>query len=192
MDAAVNAQMCQANYWSRYSMLTRITKVFLVAGVGLYLLLVVFNNITDYASNYTFLQHVMAMDTTLPRNAGMWRAIHGPWIYHAFYVSIIAWEATCCGLTLRGAWSLWRHRGGGASEFNRAKGIAVGGLALNMLQWLVAFLAVGGEWFLMWQSRTWNANDTAGRMFIVVGIVLLFVNAADEELSMQRRPTTTA
>jgi len=39
---------------------------------------------------------------------------------------------------------------------------------------------VGGEWFLMWQSQTWNGNDAAGRMFVVVGVTLLFVNAPDD------------
>jgi predicted small integral membrane protein len=32
----------------------------------------------------------------------------------------------------------------------------------------------------MWQSRTWNGSDVAGRMFLVVGVTLLFVNAPDE------------
>jgi predicted small integral membrane protein len=173
-------------------MLTRVAKIFLVAGVGLYLFLVVFNNLTDYGSNYAVVQHVMAMDTTFPGNAGMWRAMHRTWMYHAFYVSIIVWEVIACGFMLYGVWRLWRFRSSEAAAFNHAKGFAIGGLALNMLQWLAAFLAVGGEWFLMWQSRTWNANDTAGRMFVVVGIILLFVNSADEELSADRGPTTAA
>jgi predicted small integral membrane protein len=41
--------------------------------------------------------------------------------------------------------------------------------------WLLAFLAVGGEWFLMWQSTTWNGQAAAFRMFTVLGIVLLIV-----------------
>ena len=41
--------------------------------------------------------------------------------------------------------------------------------------WLVAFLSVGGEWFLMWQSKVANGQTTAFRMFTVVGIVLLLV-----------------
>jgi predicted small integral membrane protein len=44
-----------------------------------------------------------------------------------------------------------------------------------MLMWLVGFLSVGGEWFLMWQSRTWNGQDTAFRMFAVEGLVLLIL-----------------
>lgn len=164
-------------------MLTRLTKVLLITGVALYLFFVVFNNVTDYGSNFAFVQHVMSMDTTFPGNAGMWRAITTPWMHHAFYVSIIAWEMASCGLLLYGAWRMWGARRRSAVEFNRAKRFAVTGLILNMLQWLVAFLAVGGEWFLMWQSTTWNAHDTAGRMFMVAGITLLFVNAPEDDVS---------
>ena len=48
-------------------------------------------------------------------------------------------------------------------------------LTLSMLMWLVAFLSVGGEWFLMWQSHAWNGQEAAFRMFAVVGIVLLIL-----------------
>ena len=44
-----------------------------------------------------------------------------------------------------------------------------------MLMWLVAFLAIGGEWFLMWQSHDWNGQASAFRMFTVVGLVLLIL-----------------
>ena len=57
-------------------MLTRVAKILLVATIGLYLSIVLLNNLTDYGSNYLVVQHVMAMDTTFPANAGMWRAIH--------------------------------------------------------------------------------------------------------------------
>jgi len=68
-----------------------------------------------------------------------------------------------------------------ASAFNAAKGAAVLGLALSMSMWLVAFLDVGGEWFLMWQSHTWNGQEAAFRMFAVVGVVLLILLQPDAE-----------
>ena len=161
-------------------MIVRLAKTLLTAGIALYLALVVFNNLTDYGSNHAFVQHVLAMDTTFPGNAGMWRAMRAPWVVHAFYVSIILWEAVACVVIAAGAKQMWDARTAPAATFARAKRLAIAGLALNMLQWIVAFMAVGGEWFLMWQSRTWNGNDVAGRMFLVVGVTLLFVNAPDE------------
>jgi predicted small integral membrane protein len=50
-----------------------------------------------------------------------------------------------------------------------------------MLMWLVAFLSVGAEWFLMWQSHTWNGQEAAFRMFTVVGIVLLILLQPETE-----------
>ena len=46
---------------------------------------------------------------------------------------------------------------------------------------LVAFLSVGGEWFLMRQSKTWNGQDAAFRMFMVVGLVLLLIALPDAD-----------
>jgi predicted small integral membrane protein len=59
--------------------------------------------------------------------------------------------------------------------------VAIIGLTAALLQWLVAFLSVGGEWFLMWQSKNWNGQDAAFRMFAVIGIVLLFLVQSDRE-----------
>ncbi|MGB8800917.1 MAG: DUF2165 family protein, partial [Candidatus Acidiferrales bacterium] len=58
---------------------------------------------------------------------------------------------------------------------------SIAGLTLALLMWLVAFLTVGGEWFLMWQSRTWNGQEVAVRMFLVMGIVLLLLVMPDTE-----------
>ena len=66
-------------------------------------------------------------------------------------------------------------------EFHQAKRTAIAGLALGLAMWLVAFLSVGGEWFLMWQSKTWNGQEAAFRMFTVLGIVLLLVAQPDAE-----------
>src|SRR6185312_4237254 len=110
-----------------------------------------------------------------PGNALMGRALTAPWIHHAFYAGIILWEAGASGLLAWGAWKLWRARGGSPDEFHAAKAAAVAGLTLGALLWLVAFLTVGGEWFAMWQSSTWNGQTAAGRMLDATGIVLIFV-----------------
>jgi predicted small integral membrane protein len=163
--------------------ITRLAKAALTAALGFFLLIVVFNNLTDYGSNYGFVFHVLAMDTTFPGNQLMWRSIHSVPVYHAFYASIILWETAACALLLVGAGKLWAARGASAAVFNRAKHLAVLGLTLNLLQWLVAFITVGGEWFVMWQSKSWNGQEAASRMFMVAGITLLFLNARDEELA---------
>jgi len=44
-----------------------------------------------------------------------------------------------------------------------------------LVTWLVAFLTIGGEWFLMWQSRAWNGQEAAFRMVAAPGMVLLVI-----------------
>jgi predicted small integral membrane protein len=156
-------------------MTLRAAKTVLVFAVALFYAVIVFNNATDYDSNYQFVRHVLMMDTTFPGNRGMWRAMNAPVIHTAFYLSIIAWEAAAMVLCGWGGIRLARAWNASAAEFQRAKQMAVVGLAFGLLQWLVAFLIVGGEWFLMWQSKSWNGQDAAFRMFAVLGIVLLLV-----------------
>jgi predicted small integral membrane protein len=162
-------------------MATRWAKTLLLAGIALFYTLVIFNNLTDFDSNYQFVRHTLTMDTTFPGNRGLWRAIHSPAIHLAFYVSIIAWEIVTGILLWWGVARLLRVRRLPASAFNSAKGVPVAALTLSLSLWLVAFLAVGGEWFLMWQSPTWNGQQAAFRMFAVAGIVLIIVLLPDVE-----------
>jgi predicted small integral membrane protein len=153
----------------------RAAKIALVFGVAIFYTFVVFNNTTDYDSNYQFVRHVLMMDSTFPGNHGMWRAIDAPWVHTAFYVSIIAWEFATMALCWWGGARMLRAFNAHAPEFDRAKSVAVAALTLGLMMWLVAFLSVGGEWFLMWQSKSWNGQDAAFRMFTVIGIVLLLI-----------------
>jgi predicted small integral membrane protein len=160
-------------------MTLRCIKLVLVLGVALFYTLVVFNNLTDYGSNFEFVRHVMTMDTTFPGNRGMWRAMNAPLLHTLFYMSIIAWEIITMLLCWWGGFRLWRALRESPADFHKSKRISLIALALSLLMWLLVFLAVGGEWFLMWQSRTWNGQDAAFRMFTVVGIVLLIVVQTD-------------
>jgi predicted small integral membrane protein len=162
-------------------MITRAAKVLLLAGIALDYLLVVFNNLTDFNTNYQFVRHVLSMDTTFPGNHGMWRALGSTRVQLAFYLGIIAWEVVNAVLLWWGVARLVRAVRLPAAAFNQAKGGAVMALTLSLAMWLVAFLSVGGEWFLMWQSRTWNGQEEAFRMFAVVGLVMLIVLQPDAD-----------
>ncbi len=164
-------------------MTLRAIKSALVFGVAIYYSIVVFNNVTDYNSNYQFVRHVLMMDSTFPGNHGMWHAINSPLWHTAFYVSIIAWEALTMILCWWGGLLMVRALRGTVTAFNRANCVSLIALALSLTMWLVVFLSVGGEWFMMWQSKSWNGQDAAFRMFTVVGIVLLVV--AQPEITEQ-------
>jgi predicted small integral membrane protein len=162
-------------------MTTRASKLLLLAGVAALYTTVVFNNLTDFNSNYEVVRHVVMMDTTFPNNHGMWRALNAPRIQLAFYLCIIAWEIVTMALLWWGIIRLLPALRLPVAAFERAKRIALTALTLSLLMWLVAFLTVGGEWFLMWQSRVWNGQDAAFRNFTVVGIVLLFLLRPETE-----------
>jgi predicted small integral membrane protein len=162
-------------------MLLRLAKISLVASVALFLAIVVLNNLTDYGSNFEFVRHVLNMSTTFPGNKAMWRAIDIPAVHHAFYASIIVWEAAAAAVIALGAKKLWDARSASSAAWQQAKTLAAAGLVLSMLQWFVAFITVGGEWFLMWQSKSWNGQDAAFRMFASLGLILVFLQQRDEE-----------
>lgn len=156
-------------------MTTRISKLLLLAAIALFYTLVVFNNLTDFDSNYQFVRHVLSMDSTFPGNRGMWRAMPSPTMHLVFYITIIAWETVTVILLWWGAVRLLGTLRRPAAEFNAAKRIPIAALTISLLMWLVAFLSVGAEWFLMWQSHTWNGQEAAFRNFAIVGLILLLV-----------------
>lgn len=163
------------------STVIRWSKAALVASVGLFAALVAVNNLVDYQSNFRFVQHVLSMDTTFPDNRLMGRAIVDPTLHHAAYWLIIAVEALTALLCLLGALRLWQARIGPSAEFNRAKGMAVAGLSVGILLWFVGFMVIGGEWFLMWQSDTWNGQEAAFRFIAVLALVLIYLVIEDRE-----------
>jgi predicted small integral membrane protein len=162
---------------SRFSALqpARWSKLLLLAAVGLFFTIVVFNNITDFDSNYQFVRHILSMDSTFPGNKGMWRAIASPLVHQVFYLSIIAWELLSAVLCWWGALALWRTLHAPVEAFERAKRIGIAALTTGMLMWLVAFECVGGEWFLMWQSKGWNGQEAAFRMFMIEAVLLVLL-----------------
>ena len=156
-------------------MILRAAKTSLVFGVAVFYTVLVFNNLTDYDSNYQFVRHVLMMDSTFPGNHGMWRALNSPAWHTAFYLAIIAWEVLTMVLCWWGGARLAKAFRGTTVEFREAATVAIAALTSSLLMWLIAFLSVGGEWFLMWQSKAWNGQEAAFRMFTVVGIVLLLL-----------------
>jgi predicted small integral membrane protein len=162
-------------------MVTRIAKLLLLASIALLYTLIVFDNLTDFDSNYQVVRHVIMMDSTFPGNHGMWRAVHQPIVHLTFYLSIIAWEIVTTVLLWWGVTVLFRIVRSSSSTFNAAKRIPVAALTLSLLMWVVAFLTVGANWFLMWQSRMWNGQPVAVEMFVVVGIVLLILLQPETE-----------
>jgi predicted small integral membrane protein len=162
-------------------MIQRLSKCLLLSSVAFIYTLIVFNNLTDYNSNYQFVHHVLAMDTTFPGNQGMWRAITNTSVQTGFYWMIIAWEIVTCLLCWLAFVRLITKLYAPATVFAARKELAIAALTFGLLQWFLAFLCIGAEWFLMWQSPTWNGQEAAFRMFVCLLLVLLYVSLPDPD-----------
>lgn len=160
----------------------RLSKISFVAAIAFLASLVAFGNITDYQSNFTFVQHVLMMDTVFPQSSITYRAIESPLLHHAGYILIIALEVLTAVLCWIGVARLLFAAKGEARHFNRAKSVAVIGLSLGFLTWQVGFMSIGGEWFGMWMSGTWNGIASAHRFFITIIAVLIYLALPDGEL----------
>ncbi|WP_330339315.1 DUF2165 domain-containing protein [Streptomyces sp. NBC_00557] len=151
---------------------TRNSGLTLAAGVltgilALYIALVALGNITDFGTNQQFVRHVLAMDTTFRDPDLMGRAITSTGLQDTAYVAIIVWE-TVAALVLIGGTVLWAWR-----KDDLARRISTYGLLMLLLLFGAGFIAIGGEWFAMWQSKTWNGLDAATRVFLLSGVALI-------------------
>ncbi|MEU9101062.1 DUF2165 domain-containing protein [Streptomyces sp. NPDC048361] len=157
----------------------------LTAMVALYMALVAFGNITDFDTNRQFVRHVLAMDTTFKGPDLMWRAITSPTLQDIAYVLIIAWETVAALVLVAGAVA-WVAALRGRAGLGRPRWLSTVGLLMVLLLFGAGFIAVGGEWFAMWQSKSWNGLDAATRNFTVAGIVLVLVHLPGANSSTTR------
>jgi predicted small integral membrane protein len=150
------------------------SKIVFMASVCLWAGLVGINNVIDYRANFQFVQHVLEMDTTFPGSPLLGRSLRWGPLQHAAYLGISAVELLVTLLSAIAVFRLLAAKGD-PERFSRAKAVGVVALALGVLLWLAGFEAIGGEYFLMWQSHTWNGQQAAFRfaVFCVLGLVFL-------------------
>ncbi|MEU7136187.1 DUF2165 domain-containing protein [Streptomyces sp. NPDC046261] len=148
----------------------------LTATMAVYITLVAFGNITDFGTNQEYVRHVLAMDTTFQDEDLMWRAVTDRTLQDAVYVLIIIWEVLAA-FVLVAATLLWvrglTRSGYGWAPARRATTL---GLLMVMLLFGLGFIAIGGEWFAMWQSAKWNGLQAAIRTFTLAGFVLVLIH----------------
>ena len=162
-------------------MMFRYSKILFVAAIALFASLVAFGNITDYGSNFAFVQHVLLMDTIFPTATIKYRALDSVFLHHAGYIVIIALEALTAILCWIGAYRLLKAAKAPARDFNRSKCMAAAGLTLGFLVWQVGFMSIGGEWFGMWMSQQWNGVPDAFRFFMTIAVVLIYLALPDSD-----------
>jgi len=160
---------------------TRLAKIATIAALAAFALVIAYDNVVDYGSNYEFVKHVLSMDTTFAGNALKHRAITDEKISTAAYALIIAAEWLTGLLLAIGAIVLLRSLRAPAEAFNRAKTWAVAGLTIGFGLWFFGFLVIAGEYFAMWQSQVWNGQESAFHVSATILIALVLVSLPDGE-----------
>ena len=160
--------------------LFRVAKTISVAAIALMSLLVVIGNTTDYLTNYQFVKHVMKMDTIFPGSQIYYRHIDNTFLFHAAYIIIIAMEAAMAFCCIKGSWLLFKNLKSDAIIFHASKNWAVAGITIGIITWFLGFEVIGGEWFSMWQSATWNGLAAAERVLSFLFFVLILLHLKDE------------
>jgi predicted small integral membrane protein len=158
----------------------RVCKSIVCLSLAIFALLVCLNNVMDYNSNYTFVQHTLSMDTVFPGNTLKYRAILDPFVWSLAYGLIIFAEFLTGVLLLTGSIGLLKNIHSPLA-FNRAKNWAYLGCLVGFLLWFFGFIVIGGEWFCMWQSEKWNGIEAAFRFVVIIMFTLLFIAMPDPE-----------
>ncbi|RTL59851.1 MAG: DUF2165 domain-containing protein [Sphingobacteriales bacterium] len=161
----------------------RTGKITAVFGIGLMGLLVTVGNVTDYYSNYYFVEHVMKMDTIFPNSEIHYRSVHSPVLFHVSYIILIILEGFMTFCSVKGAVDMYKKRKSTSVDFHAAKKWAIYGLITGIAIWFIGFEVVGGEWFGMWQSTQWNGLYSADRILTFITLIFISLQIKEEELS---------
>jgi len=162
------------------SILFRWSKTIVTALIGLMAALIAVDNLTDYQTNYLFVEHVMKMDTIFAASHVQYRSITSPSMYNITYILIIIIEIVMAVFCLKGSWEMFKNIRGDALVFHGSKNWAVAGILTGIVLWLFGFEVVGGEWFSMWQSTTSNGLAAAERVLGPLFLILILLHLRDE------------
>lgn len=162
--------------------LFRLVKTTLVSSIGIMAVLIVIGNTTDYYTNYYFVVHVMKMDTIFPNSQVHYRAVNQPYLFHTGYILLIVLEAFMAFSCIKASFQMFQSIRKSAVQFHQSKKWGVAGIGIGLVIWFLGFEVIGGEWFAMWQSSSWNGLGAAERISTFLGIVLILLHLNEREL----------
>lgn len=127
-------------------MITRLSKSLCVCAIALFISLAVFNNLTDYATNFIFIQHVLSMDSIFPNATVDYRAINATLFHHVAYIMIIIIETICALICWYGGITLLKNCKKVPLNLIVVKNGLLQGLPLHFCcgMWLLYLLVVSG------------------------------------------------
>src|SRR4051812_24555654 len=151
--------------------------------MGLLVSLVAFGNLTDYDTNFAFVQHVLTMDTTFPSSTIRYRAITNPALHHAAYALIIATEILTAALCWMGrsssrGTSATRVRGSTALSASPSPGSRSGSCSGRLGSSPLAASGLGCG-----RRRSGTGSPSAFRYLVMTLGVLMFLSLPDHDTS---------
>ena len=154
----------------------RILKSLLVLVVGLNALFCALQNIANLKEGRAALAYVIsgADQKIYPRTLFFYSDSSA--LHWAALIIVLIGEFAVAFFGIKGAWDLYAARRGTAKQFHAAKtaGLWAGGLAL--LTWFGLFIAVGANFFQMWQTDMGSGSQEHAFGFAAMSaITILFV-----------------
>ncbi len=155
------------------SQIIRRSKVAIVFMVGVLGVLIIYSNASDYNANYTYIAHILSMDTT--GSHLIYRAIKSEMMHHRVYWMIMTLETIFTSACLLGGYQLAKNLNSSAEQFHEAKKYAVLGFLVALFIYYFLLQVIGNEWFDMDQSEDWNAMAWAQSIvdFLVPALIFL-------------------
>ncbi len=162
----------------RLQQISLLTKAGLIMSIGLFGLLVAWTNVTAYAINYQFVEHVLSMDALAgwaQVDALTERAITDPKLHQIAYAGIIAAEfAVGLLCSVGGLLLLIATFSREPMHISRGKAFALAGCGIGMAVWYLGFAVIGAEYFAMWASD-WNGQATAYAFSAMLLLSMIYV-----------------
>lgn len=165
--------------WSVWRMARVCTSIFVLM-VAFYYLMVAFDNITNptnpNASNWPFVQGVLSGDGVPPDSGFGYRFIDAEWFQVLSYIGIIAGE-TLTGILLAIAGILGLRRSSSCPRWGGAQKWTFAGGTLGLAVFFVGFMAIGGNWFIMYLNSKFNGLEPAFQNSVMTVFMLVLVSA---------------
>jgi predicted small integral membrane protein len=154
----------------------RILKSLLVLVVGANALFCALQNIANLDQAKAAFAYVMsgAGQETYPHT--LFFKSGSPALVWAALVIVLAGEFSIAFFGLKGAWDLFSARNGSMKQFQGAKTAGLYAGALALLVWFGLFLAIGANFFQMWQTPMGaSSQDHAFQFAAISALAILFV-----------------
>lgn len=154
----------------------QLSKAAIAFSVGFFCILVGYDNIIDFNTNYEFVNAVLSMDQMEPFFSGdkdiEERAITNPTIHLVAYWMIIIGELVT-GITCM-IGSILMFSSIGKARFAKGQVFYLVGATFAILLWYLGFGVIGGEYFSMWANKM-NGQMKAYTFSILILLTAIYV-----------------